>query len=110
VVAPPTAKGYDIWAIDVSVAAEVFAATSPGSNRKLRKDLEAVLENKEPFQLDPPRHRYVFFVSRSLKGFPVKQLEKGSDAVLGDQVWHLVSHGRCSVSVVRLPEETVFDV
>src|SRR5437867_3147306 len=56
VVSPPTAKGYDLWAVDVSVVAEVFAATSPGSNQKISKDLIAVLKNKEPFSRDPPQH------------------------------------------------------
>lgn len=107
VVSQPTAKGYDVWAEDVSVVAEVFAATYPGSNRKIKKDLIAVLKNKAPFTRDPPQHRYVFFVSQSLKGLPPTLSGPVKDPVLGD-VWHLVEHGRCSVTVVRLPENAVF--
>lgn len=110
VISRPTSKGYDLWALDVSVAAEVFAATSPGNNQKIKKDLIAVLKNKEPFERDPPQHRYVFFVSRSLKGFPPPSyVLQGPehDSVLGD-VWHLMDHGRRSVTVVRIPEAAVF--
>jgi hypothetical protein len=110
VVSRPTNKGYDLWAVDASVVAEVFATTCPGSNQKIRKDLEAVLKNKEPFQLDPPQHRYVFFVSRSRKGFPPLSYPLDGprhDPALGE-VWHLVEHGRCSVTVVPLSDKQVF--
>ena len=48
VVSRPTSKGYDVWAEDASVVAEVFAATSPGSNQKIRRDLDAVLIRPPP--------------------------------------------------------------
>lgn len=106
VVSRPTTRGFDLWAVDASVAAEVFAATTPASNQKLKKDLKAVLKNKEPFALDPPQHRYIFFAYRTLKGLrALTGPEK--DPILGD-VWHLVEHGRRSVTVVPLAEETVF--
>jgi len=38
------------------VAAEVFSATHPGSNQKLRKDIARVAS-------DPARYRYVFFAA-----------------------------------------------
>lgn len=111
VISRPTAKGFDLWAVDASVAAEVFAATNPASNQKFKKDLEAVLKNKEPLHLVPPRYRYVFFVSRSLKGFPPGSypIEKAeNDPTLGSDIWYLAEHGQRSVTVVRLPEEAVF--
>ena len=97
----------DVWADDVSVVAEVFAATSPGSNQKIRKDLDAVLKSKAPFT---PKHRYVFFVSRSLAGFPPKKypLTPGSDPQLVGSVWWLLQDGHRAVTVVSLPEEAVF--
>ncbi len=111
VISRPTSKGYDLWAVDVSVAAEVFAATFPGSNDKIEKDLIAILKNKEPFDdRHPPQHRYVFFVSRSPKGFPPRSFDLHGpehDSVLGE-VWHLMDHGRRSVTVVALPEAAVF--
>ena len=107
VISRPTNKGFDLWAVDVSVVAEVFAATSPGSNRKMTRDLKAVLTNKQPFERDPPRHRYVFFVSQSRKGFPRRLQGPQHDSALGD-VWYLVEHGRQSVTIVPLPENAVF--
>lgn len=109
IVSRPTSKGYDVWASDVSVVAEVFAATFPGSNQKIKKDLNAILgKPKAPFR-SAPEHRYVFFVCRSLDGFPPKShpLSLGTDPEFGD-VWRLLEDGHCSVTVVRLKEESVF--
>jgi hypothetical protein len=52
-----TSSGRDIESVvpDV-VAAEVFSATSPTSNQKLKKDIARL-------KLDRARHRYVFFAS-----------------------------------------------
>ena len=50
-----TAPGTDIESFDYGgVAAEVFAATSPSSNDKLRKDIRKVAASTA-------RHKYVFF-------------------------------------------------
>jgi len=49
-----TASGSDIVADDGSVAAEVFAATKPSSNNKLRKDIAKVKTSEA-------QHQYVFF-------------------------------------------------
>ena len=38
------------------MAAEVFSATHPGSNQKLKKDIARLA-------VDPARHRYVFFAA-----------------------------------------------
>jgi hypothetical protein len=52
-----TSSGRDIESIRPDlVAAEVFSATSPTSNQKLKKDLLRL-------STDPARHRYVFFAS-----------------------------------------------
>jgi hypothetical protein len=52
-----TSSGRDIESVEPSlVAAEVFSATHPGSNQKLKKDIERLA-------LDPARHRYVFFAA-----------------------------------------------
>lgn len=49
-----TAPGSDIESLDGSVAGEVFAATHPGSNGKLKKDIAKVAAVAAI-------HRYVFF-------------------------------------------------
>lgn len=49
-----TASGPDIESVDASIAAEVFAATHPGSNQKLKKDMAKVRASGAPIQ-------YVFF-------------------------------------------------
>ena len=49
-----TARGFDIESLDGSVAAEVFSATHPSSNDKLKNDIAQVGES-------PAKHRYVFF-------------------------------------------------
>ena len=49
-----TAPGYDIESLDGSLAAEVFAATRPDSNNKLKNDIKKVKKSSA-------RHLYVFF-------------------------------------------------
>lgn len=52
-----TSSGRDIESVKPDlVAAEVFSATHPGSNQKLRKDIARLTS-------DPARHRYVFFAA-----------------------------------------------
>jgi hypothetical protein len=51
-------------------AAEVFAATHPRSNNKLRKDIDRLVLNASTF-----RHRYVFFHSPGQKTGPRPDLE-----------------------------------
>jgi len=53
-------SGSDIeGACDGGIAAEVFAATHPGSNQKLQKDVKKV-------QAVEARHKYVFFICPSI--------------------------------------------
>jgi hypothetical protein len=52
-----TSSGRDIESVTPElVAAEVFSATRPTSNQKLKKDIARL-------QADPARHRYVFFAA-----------------------------------------------
>ncbi len=52
-----TSSGRDIESVEPNlVAAEVFSATHPGSNQKLKKDIARLAT-------DPARHRYVFFAA-----------------------------------------------
>lgn len=52
-----TSSGRDIESVDPGlVAAEVFSATHPSSNQKLKKDIASL-------STDPARHRYVFFAA-----------------------------------------------
>ena len=52
-----TSSGRDIESVEPDlVAAEVFSATRPGSNQKLRKDIARLAS-------DPARYRYVFFAA-----------------------------------------------
>ncbi len=52
-----TSSGRDIESVEPGlVAAEVFAATHPGSNQKLKKDIARLAE-------DSAQHRYVFFAA-----------------------------------------------
>lgn len=52
-----TSSGRDIESVEPNlVAAEVFSATHPGSNQKLKKDIARLAA-------DPARHRYVFFAA-----------------------------------------------
>jgi hypothetical protein len=54
-----TSSGRDIESVESGlVAAEVFSATRPESNQKLKKDIARLEE-------DPARHRYVFFAAPS---------------------------------------------
>lgn len=59
-----TAPGFDILSEDGTVAAEVFAATGPNSNDKLRKDLARVSASSA-------KYKYVFF---SCPGEPRRQM------------------------------------
>lgn len=52
-----TSSGRDIESVEPDlVAAEVFSATHPGSNQKLKKDIARLAS-------DSARHRYVFFAA-----------------------------------------------
>ena len=52
-----TSSGRDIESVEPNlVAAEVFSATHPGSNQKLKKDIARLTT-------DPARYRYVFFAA-----------------------------------------------
>ncbi len=52
-----TSSGRDIESVVQDlVAAEVFAATHPNSNQKIKKDIARL-------SADPARHRYVFFAA-----------------------------------------------
>ena len=52
-----TSSGRDIESVRPDlVAAEVFSATRPTSNQKLKKDLERL-------RVDPAQHRYIFFAA-----------------------------------------------
>jgi hypothetical protein len=52
-----TSSGRDIESVEPDlVAAELFSATHPGSNQKLRKDIARLAS-------DPARYRYVFFAA-----------------------------------------------
>jgi hypothetical protein len=51
------------------VAAEVFSATHPNSNRKLQKEIARLAD-------DPSRHRYVFFAAPGYIPGRQEQLEK----------------------------------
>ena len=64
-----TSSGRDIESVapDV-VAAEVFSATRPTSNQKLKKDIERL-------SADPARNRYVFFASRGFSAGRLSELE-----------------------------------
>jgi hypothetical protein len=62
-----TSSGRDIESIASDcVAAEVFSATLPTSNQKLKKDIARL-------STDPARYRYVFFAS---PGFPAGRYDK----------------------------------
>lgn len=67
-----TASGSDIEARDpVDLAAEVFAATSPASNGKLRRDIEKV-------SATPARHRFAFLMCPGIaEGRRVNQERNG---------------------------------
>ena len=60
-IGPCTSPGTDIVSIDGQVAAEVFAATSPHSNQKLKTDIARVAKVEA-------RYRYVFFAAPGIEG------------------------------------------
>jgi hypothetical protein len=78
-----TSAGSDIIAHDGSVAAEVFAATHPASNDKLRKDAAKVF-------LIPAKHRYVFYSCPRENEGPRQSLPAHPSV-------SIVSLGRCPV-------------
>jgi hypothetical protein len=74
-----TSKGHDIEdERGGSVAAEIFCATSPRSNDKLRKDLDRMADSAA-------LHRYVFFAAPGFAGGRQEQLERAD----GVQVWSI---------------------
>jgi len=61
-----TSSGRDIESVEPAlVAAEVFSATRPTSNQKLKKDIARL-------KTDPARHRYVFFRCSWLRRRPAQ--------------------------------------
>jgi hypothetical protein len=83
-----TSSGRDIESIMPDlVAAEVFSATCPGSNQKLKTDLVRL-------SADPARHRYVFFASPGFaagrhinsKRSPASKFTQSSSSVLSVQL------------------------
>ena len=64
-----TSPGSDIASTDGAIVAEVFAATHPDSNDKLRKDIDKVSSMAAA-------HRYVFYLS------PVAAKERAGDVVV----------------------------
>ena len=70
-----TSSGRDIESVEPDlVAAEVFSATRPNSNDKLRKDIARLVG-------DPARHRYVFFAAPAYAAGRQTQLEKNASGV-----------------------------
>jgi hypothetical protein len=64
-----TSSGRDIESVEPNlVAAEVFSATHPGSNQKLKKDIARLAA-------DPAIHRYVFFATPTYSSGRQLQLE-----------------------------------
>ena len=62
-----TSSGRDIESVAPDmVAAEVFSATHPNSNQKIKKDLARLSG-------DPARHRYVFFAAPGFE--PGRQMD-----------------------------------
>jgi len=67
-----TSSGRDIESVVPDlVAAEVFSATHPASNQKLKKDLARLSG-------DPARHRYVFFAAPGYVAGRQERLETAS--------------------------------
>jgi len=74
-VALGTSSGRDIRSIVPDmVAAEVFSATHPSSNQKLKKDLARL-------RADPALHRYVFFAAPGYAAGRQEQLEKTAPGI-----------------------------
>ena len=70
-----TSSGRDIESVTPGlVAAEVFSATHPNSNQKLRKEIARLAD-------DPAEYRYVFFASPTYKVGRHEQLEKPGTGV-----------------------------
>ena len=70
-----TSSGRDIESVTPGlVAAEVFSATHPNSNQKLRKEIARLAD-------DPAQYRYVFFASPTYKVGRHEQLEKPGTGV-----------------------------
>ena len=70
-----TSSGRDIESVTPGlVAVEVFSATHPNSNQKLRKEIARLAD-------DPAQHRYVFFASPTYKVGRHEQLEKPETGV-----------------------------
>jgi hypothetical protein len=70
-----TSSGRDIESITPGlVAAEVFSATHPNSNQKLRKEIARLAD-------DPAQYRYVFFASPTYTVGRHEQLEKPGTGV-----------------------------
>ena len=70
-----TSSGCDIESVTPGlVAAEVFSATHPNSNQKLRKEIARLAD-------DPAQYRYVFFASPTYKVGRHEQLEKPGTGV-----------------------------
>ena len=74
-----TSSGRDIESVapDI-VAAEVFSATHPNSNQKIKKDLARLSG-------DPARHRYVFFAAPGFE--PGRQMDLELETAPGVQVY-----------------------
>ncbi len=70
-----TSSGRDLESIVPDmVAAEVFSATHPSSNQKLKKDLARL-------RADPAQHRYVFFAAPGYEAGRQEQLEKTAPGI-----------------------------
>lgn len=64
-----TSSVRDILSVEPNLmAAEVFSATRPGSNQKLKKDIARLA-------LDPALHRYVFFAAPDYQSGRLTRLE-----------------------------------
>lgn len=65
-----TSSGRDVESVVPDlVAAEIFSATHPNSNQKLKKDVMRLAT-------DPARYRYVFFAAPGFKAGRQEQLER----------------------------------
>ena len=74
-----TSSGRDIESVAPDmVAAEVFSATHPNSNQKIKKDLARLSG-------DPARHRYVFFAAPGFE--PGRQMDLELETAPGIQVY-----------------------
>jgi hypothetical protein len=70
-----TAKGSDIETTEgIKIAAEIFAATSPNSNQKLKRDIAKVTAV-------PAEYKYVFFVCPGIEPGPYERVPTDGVAV-----------------------------